>query len=164
MNYWEPVPGLKNVYASINGEIKKKYKTTERLCSQYMKKNNPKAGFLVKVDKKERSVARMVYQAFNGLIPKELVISHKDGFKWNNQIENLEAVTRAESGKRTGGKSTTKIVLKIDRAGNVVKKYNSTREAAKYEYMSRQTISDRCNGKIKKEFDLNGYSYRWRDK
>ena len=35
------------------------------------------------------------------------------------------------------------------------------RQAAKENYLSYQTVMDRCNGKIKKPFALDGHTYQW---
>lgn len=43
------------------------------------------------------SVHRVVYETFNGDIPKGMVINHKDGNKQNNHIENLEICTPSEN-------------------------------------------------------------------
>lgn len=40
---------------------------------------------------------RLIWIAFNGLIPKGLVINHKDGIKSNNSLDNLEVVTYSEN-------------------------------------------------------------------
>lgn len=164
MAYWFKVPGYSNIYASRNGEILKKYKKVQRIVSQYTRKRQPGCGFFCKINNKEVQVAHLVYKAFYGAKPEGTCISHKDGYKWNNSIDNLEAISLKELGRRTGAKCSHRVVLKIDQQGKVIKKYNSAREAAKFEAMSRQTITDRCNGKVKKEFALTGYSFRWREK
>ena len=42
---------------------------------------------------------RVVYKAFFGEIPENMVINHKDENKHNNHIENLEILTRSENAK-----------------------------------------------------------------
>jgi hypothetical protein len=42
-------------------------------------------------------VHRLVWQAFNGVIAKGLVINHRNGIKTDNRLENLEVVTYAEN-------------------------------------------------------------------
>lgn len=42
-------------------------------------------------------------------------------------------------------------------------KYQVDREAARENYMSYQTIIDRCNGKCKSAFAPDGYAYAWED-
>lgn len=67
--------------------------------------------------------------------------------------------------KLTGdGKSRRQPVAKIDCNGEVVEVYSSAREAARKNYMSYQTIIDRCNRKCKSTFAPDGYAYAWDDK
>lgn len=44
-----------------------------------------------------RLVHRLVWEAFNGIIPTKMEINHKNGDKSNNQLSNLELVTSAEN-------------------------------------------------------------------
>lgn len=162
MAYWFKVPGFTNIYASRNGEIKRVYKTVERLAKPYIKRSVKPPCYCVRIHNKEIKLARLIYLAFYGSIPKGFSVYHKDGYFWNNNIDNLAAVSKSELGKVTAWKSKAKRrVEKIDKEGNVVKIYRSSREAAKYENMSYQTILDRCHNKVKKPYALNGFSYRW---
>lgn len=52
-------------------------------------------------------------------------------------------------------------VVKIDREGRVVEAYASAREAAERNYMGIAAVMARCNGKIVKEFDEAGCTYRF---
>lgn len=40
---------------------------------------------------------RLVWEAFNGKIPRDMTINHKNGIKTDNRLENLEIVSRAEN-------------------------------------------------------------------
>lgn len=163
MNYWAMVPGFNNkVRASINGEIQKYYKTCGwKTVSQYWKTKKGR-GKHCKINQKEYNAARLIWSAFNGPIPDGYIVAHKDGVNIINALECLYLTTLKENAKITGGMCADRRVEKIDPAGNLIKTYRSAREAAKYEYMSRQSITDRCNGKIKNEFSY-GYSYRWQN-
>lgn len=63
------------------------------------------------LDNKNVYVHRIVYETFVGVIPKGYDINHIDGNKLNNNVSNLEAVTRSENQKhaaRIGLRKTTK--------------------------------------------------------
>lgn len=51
--------------------------------------------------------------------------------------------------------------LKLDSCGQDVEYYRSAREAAKKNFLSRQAITDRCNGKTKRGPAPDGYEYAW---
>ncbi len=63
----------------------------------------------------------------------------------------------------TGGKASRRPVAKVNAAGEIVAYYPSARKAAKANHMSYQTVLDRCNGKVKKPFALDGHTYRFDD-
>lgn len=54
-------------------------------------------GYLSLTGKYNVSSHRVIWAYFNGPIPNNLEINHKDGNKLNNRIENLELVTRTEN-------------------------------------------------------------------
>src|SRR3990167_7896753 len=43
---------------------------------------------------------RYVWEYYNGPIPESYEIHHKDFNKWNNEIENLELITKSEHTKK----------------------------------------------------------------
>jgi hypothetical protein len=94
-------------------------------------------------------------------ISKQYVIYHKNGIKTDDWVNNYGFATMQELGKKTGLKSRSRSVIKIDTDGQIAAIYKSAREAARHNYMSKQTITDRCNGKVKKAFALDGFDYKW---
>ncbi len=60
--------------------------------SGYLKASLSKNG---KVSSKDTH--RMVYEAFNGIIPENMQVNHKDENKKNNNISNLEILTPKEN-------------------------------------------------------------------
>lgn len=42
---------------------------------------------------KTKTVHRIIWEAFNGPLPKGMTINHKDGNKTNNRLDNLEIMT-----------------------------------------------------------------------
>ena len=163
-NYWFKVPGEDNIDVSPNGEIRKKTTTGYKLVAQYIKHGkNRSNGYYCKINCKETKVAHLVYKTFIGDIPEGKVISHRDGYIWNNQARNLVAMDRAEVGRITGPKSRSKVVEKIDKKGFVVATYRSARDAGRQNFMSYQTVLDRCNGKVKYPFRLWDYDFRFQE-
>lgn len=51
---------------------------------------------------KRKRRPRAVWESVYGALPKGYVLYHKDGDKNNDEIENLEAITRAELLQRNG--------------------------------------------------------------
>lgn len=52
-------------------------------------------------------------------------------------------------------------VQKLNRDGNVVETYGSVREAAKKNYMDKSAVYNRCAGKVKDTYGLDGFDYRY---
>ena len=55
---------------------------------------------------------RLVWRHFNGSIPEDLTINHKNGVKDDNRIENLELMTRSENARHAAQ------VLRVGRCAN----------------------------------------------
>lgn len=72
-------------------------------------------------------------------------------------------MTTSQIGKAFGAQAKRRPVVKIDESGEIIACYPSARIAAKENYVSHQTVADRCNRRVKKEFALDGFSYRWDD-
>ena len=89
------------------------------------------------------------------------MVCHKNGDLSDNCLHNLIFMTNAEVGKAFGHKSTRIPVVKLTPDGEVVDCYPSVREAARANHMSYQTIIDRCKGKVKKPFALDGHTYAY---
>jgi len=79
-------------------------------------------------------------------------------------VNNIKYIRRKELGRLTGAKSKRQPVAKIDSNGEIVEVYSSAQECARQNYMSYQTVMDRCNGKCKSAFAPDGYAYAWEDK
>lgn len=104
-------------------------------------------------------VTRLMANAFMGGVPEGCGVFHKNRAKLDNELENLEFRPL----KSCGGVTSKKPVLKIDRHGNIVEIYRSAKEAAKKNHMSASAMYERCQGKIKNPFRLDGYRYRYED-
>ena len=178
MEIWNKIPEFEGKYQASNfGRIKSlNYLRTgkEKLLKQSLNHN----GYLfVKLSKngkiKNYYVHRLVWIAFNGEIPEGMQINHKSEVKTENNLENLELVTRKENcnwGTRnerlaiaisktlTNRKDLSKSVLQYDKQGNLINKWSSTNEVARQLGFSQGNISSCCRGERK---TANGYVWRY---
>lgn len=82
------------------------------------------------------------------------MIIHKNGIKTMNHIDNLACVSKPKNGHITGGRTRrTQQVINLD-TGKI---YQGTRQAGKALHISRQTVSEYCNGRVKKPM----YNLMW---
>ena len=152
---WRDIPGYDGKYqVDMNGVVRRIYKSGKtRQMTPYHKKMSGSQRLVVKLTKdgkpKEEILMQLVARAFLGLPPPGYVPHHENGCQSDNYIQNIEYISRRELGKKTGKNSRRQPVVKIDETGEIVEVYSSAREAAKQNFMSYQTVIDRCNGKCK---------------
>lgn len=102
--YWIPVIGG-NYAVSNFGNLRRQTKGRKTYPGKVLKTQKIPNGYLVynatipQARTKMFYIHRLVFSAFNGLIPKDREINHLDGDKLNNKIDNLELVTRKENCK-----------------------------------------------------------------
>ena len=99
---WKDVLGYEGLYKASNlGRIKSlNYRRSgeERLMTLHDNGNGYLFVCLTKDKKlKQFYVHRVVYEAFNGPVPKGLVINHLNEIKNDNRLENLECITHLEN-------------------------------------------------------------------
>lgn len=153
----------------MDGDIRRVYRSGKtRAMTPYSKRMSGSQRLVVKLTKngksKEEIVMQIIARTFLGECPAGYVPYHKNGVQSDNYVNNIAYIRKTELGKMTGAKSRRQPVVKIDSSGEMVEVYSSAREAGKRNYMSYQTITDRCNGKCKRAFAPDGYAYAWDDK
>lgn len=169
---WRDVPGYDGAYQiSWNGQVRSyRYKgrllEKPRLLTPYKHLKHGKGLFvkLTGADEKGKDVKliRLMAEVWKGGVPDGMVPYHKNGELDDNSAGNIGFTTRQRLGKLTGTKCGRRIpVAKVDPDGEIVEFHKSARAAAKANHMSYQAVMDRCNGKIKNEFALDGHTYRW---
>lgn len=168
VDLWKDIKGYEGKYqVSYEGKIRRLYKGREpRELTPYLKTHGRKILFIGLTKggtKKEVAVHTIVAQAFIGEPEPGQVTYHKNGLIRDNWASNLEYIDRKTLGEMTGPRSRRKAVAKIDKEGEIVEIYNSARQAGKENFMSYQTIIDRCNRKVKSPFAPDGYAYAWED-
>lgn len=85
--------------------------------------------------------------------------THKNGMTTDCSKYNIIFVAPSALNYRNTYRN--KPVVKIDANGNIVARYASLTEAANANYMSRESMSGRCNNKLKHPERLDGYTYRF---
>ena len=167
---WKDIPGYDGKYqADTEGNIRRVYPSGKtRLLRPYHKHMSGSQRMIVKLTRdgksREEIVMQLIAKTFLGVPPPGHVAYHKNGCQYENHIQNISYISKRELGKLTRAKSRRQPVAKIDCNGEVVEVYSSAREAARKNYMSYQTIIDRCNRKCKSTFAPDGYAYAWDDK
>lgn len=166
---WKDIPGYDGKYqCDREGNVRRVYQSGKtRLMTPYHKKMRGSQRLVVKLTINGKSKAEILLQivakTFLGECPDGCVPYHKNGCQYDNYVNNIAYISNKELGKLTGANSRRKPVAKIDSNGEVVEVYSSARTAAKANYMSYQTVIDRCNGKVKSAFAPDGYAYAWDD-
>ena len=174
MSDWRAVKGYEGRYeVSLEGQVRRCWKTRPpTLLTPYRRKargnSRRSAREFVKLtsfDGRSRDVAiiKIVGEAWIGQPPPGWVYYHKNGDTRDHHANNIGVIALVALGKKTGGKSKRRPVRKIDKSGDVIAFYPSARAAARSNYISYQAVMDRCNGRVKKAFALDGYSYQWDD-
>lgn len=171
-NDWRNIPGYDGMYQiNRDGDVRtwrwrgEKRMKNPRLMSQYVRHagKQSKARFVKLTDAQgkaqERKVLHLMVEVWFGDVPRGKVPYHKNGDIADHCLNNIGFTTRRELGKNTGGKSRRMAVVKINTRGEAVEFYPSARLAAKANHMSYQTVLDRCHGKIKNPYALDGHTY-----
>lgn len=175
VDMWKDIQGFNGRYqVSYSGEIRRVYKSGKtKVLAQFKKAGKAKTIYRDRLlvhltDDSGKDFTIMVHQIvakhFLGKPKAGQVPYHKNGCVMDNWASNLEYIDKKKLGQLTGASSRRQTVIKIDRDGETVDCYSSAREAGRNNFMSYQTIMDRCNGKCKKAFAPDGYEYAWEDK
>jgi len=158
---WRDIPGSEKYQIDSVGNIRRKLKKGFRNISTFIKDEY----YTVKVDLngiyKECKVHMLIALAFGLIKQHGEVYYFKNRNKTDCFLSNIAIISKSDLAKITGAYSNKKAVVKIDPNGEIVEFYKSARECARCNYMSNQTISDRCNKKVKSKFAPDGYEYKW---
>lgn len=165
---WTPLPDFIGIYEiSYHGKIRRTYKNGKyKIMYQTVDHNGVPTVQLTDLDGHRKEYRVHVLMAKTFLPPKphpQMVLYHRNEIKKDNVIGNIDWISRSKLGKKTGGNSRRKPVVKKDKIGEIIEFYPSARDAARNNFMSYQTVIDRCNGKCKSIFAPDGYKYEWDD-
>ena len=167
---WRDVPGFDGVYqVSTFGRVRKIWpKGTvtmvarmKKTCGRSSNKRAPRVKLRLPDGRYVTpTVLKVMADTFMD-VTEGCVPVCKNGLHDDTSINNIAIMTYSELGKRYGALAKRKPVVKIDSNGDIVAFYSSVREAARDNYMSSQTVIDRCNRKLKRDHLKDQYTYRW---
>ena len=110
---------------------------------------------------REIPLVNIMVDTWLGGRPKGKVAYLKDRMQSNCSVHNIGFISRKQLGAMTGGNAKRIPVVKVTQAGEAVEVYPSARAAAKANHMSYQTVLDRCHGRVKNPFALDGHTYKF---
>lgn len=167
MHKWKDIPGYGGKYqADTEGNIRRVYRSGKtRRMTAYQKKMRGSQRLVVKLTKegrpKEEILVQIMARTFLGEPSEGCVAYHLNGCQGDNYIQNISYISKEELGRLNGAKSRRRPVARLDGSGEVVEVYPSARECARRSFCSRQTVADRCNGKVRKP--MGGMDFAWDD-
>lgn len=154
---WKAIPGFEGLYeASTLGRIKTLQKSwnvgrggviTRRekvLTPIFDKDGYCKVSLYKNNRKKQKSVHRLVAQAFIPNLDNKPHVNHKDGDKTNNRADNLEWVTPAENVHHSIDTGLRKMKMLIDTNTGVT--YSSVKEASDVLGININTLKSKLTG------------------
>lgn len=163
---WKPVVGYEGLYeVSSIGRVKSIKRNTA--INRILKPHNTKKYFQVCLCKNGiiayKSVHRLVAEAFIPNPDNLPEVNHKDENKLNNEISNLEWISRSSNlkyGTRLEriGKAKSKAVKALNDEGVLVGEYESINEAAEATGLAPINISRCCRGIYKRS---GGYIWQY---
>ncbi len=103
----------------------------------------------------------LIAKAFDIKLNPDEVLYFINGLKSDCVLNNIGTIKRSKLSRETAFLEKYMEVAKIDREGNIVEVYKSARECARKNFMNNKTVSNRCNGKIKSTYGLDGFKYMW---
>ena len=180
---WKDIPGYEGLYKISNFGNFKKIRFINNICNipkeKYISKKYNNKGYEIVIlykngTSKTKLLHRIVASLFLSNYSKDLEVNHKDGNKKNNNVSNLEMVTRKENvrhainnnlwispNKNRFGSASYK-ALKVEMldkdSEKIIKKFNSIIEASMFLGKTNSSNIVCClKGKSK-----TAYGYKWR--
>ena len=171
---WKDVKGFEDLYQISNfGRVASK----DRICyngtgyflkiGKVLKQNLAGAGYPflglhkdLKV--KQCNVHRLVAEHFIPNLENKETVNHIDGNKLNNNVSNLEWLSRKENSQHavdTGLINSRKKVIQLYPNGDFISEYESATQAENITGISKRQISCACNGRQK-----TAHGYKWKFK
>lgn len=152
---WKEISGYEGLYEVSNtGLVRSLWLGKKRIispgnCHGYLRVGLYKDGKI-----KNMQVHRLVAEAFLPNPNKLETINHIDEDKTNNNVSNLEWMSRGDNARY----SHNKPVVQLDKNGNVVATFPSSIEAERQTGINRGNICTCCRGRLK---SAGGYIWRY---
>lgn len=170
MENWQTISGFPNYDVSSLGNIRNN--KTNKFMKVYVKSGYYHVSLLNESNKKTLKVHRLIALAFIENTENKPEVNHKDKNKLNNQLSNLEWMTRKENNiHRCQGIKITcnknKKIFRIDKDTNeILEKYNSIELAGTWVFQNGYTKTIH-NGRNSIGNCINGlsqlaYKYKWK--
>ncbi|MBE6959851.1 MAG: hypothetical protein E7448_03905 [Ruminococcaceae bacterium] len=173
---WRDIPGYDGAYQiSWEGKVRtwrwrgEQFSKRPRILTSFVRKPRGKASrrsgreYVKLTDRngisKDVPVLQLMVQVWFGGCPPGKIPYHKNSDTKDHCVNNIGFLSPKELDRRTGAKARRIPVAKVDSTGEIVAYYPSARAAARANHMSYQAVLDRCNGKIKKPYALDGHTY-----
>lgn len=176
---WKDIEGYEGLYRISNlGRVYSYPRYHTKGGYTFGKKCNGYLEFFLcrsKDDHIRRYMHILVWEVFNGPIPKGYVVHHKDHNRHNNCIDNLELLTDSEHKKRHSTedyeskkekmlrhsvKSHLRPIVQYTLEGEFVAEYTSIKEAASKNKINQSNISKACIGINK---TAGGFIWKYKD-
>lgn len=169
---WKPVLGYEGLYEVSNlGMVRsifyKRLKNNAILSPRKVGDGYLAVNLSKNKKKNSLRIHRLVWEAFNGPIPKGMQVNHINEDKTDNRLENLNLMTPKENinwGTRNERSRETKTngelsktVLQYSLSGEFIRDYPSASEAGRQLEKPNSSICRCCNGKLK-----TAYGFIWR--
>jgi hypothetical protein len=169
---WEAIPEYDGKYEVSNmGNVRSLKGKTKLLQQKTLNTGYLYVSLTYKGKSKNKTIHRLVANAFLDKVEGKTFVNHIDGNKKNNNIENLEWVTRSENMKhayRNGlfknfvpPAPRFKSVVQYDKDGECVGEFSSMTEASARTGTDISHISSCCKGKRK---TANGYGWKYKER
>ena len=160
---WKPILGYETLYEVSNKgnvrSLKNRWHEREkpRIVKQQLTKKEYKRIPLSKENKRKHyMVHRLVYEAFNGKIPNNMGINHKDYDRTNNNIENLEIISHTNNVRYSKALKVNQYDLK----GNFIREWNCIKDIEREIGIDHRQVCLNCKGKQK---TCHGYIFKYKE-
>lgn len=158
---WKSVVGYDGLYVVSNqGKV---YSQPRKYCKGgYVKSVDCGNGYVVLClckngKSKNKTLHTIVWEAFNGKIPKGYDVHHRNHIKSDNRLANLELVERIEHRKMHQRK-----VLQYTLDGQLINEYQSITEASKHTSVKICNITLCCQGNTNHK-TAGGYLWKYKE-